>query len=191
MSKLTLSTYADIEVFLNPFHSKIMRVMKKRHEPMTVKEIADAMGEVPAKVHYHVKKLEAIGVLYIKNTKQVNGITAKFYDFTTDSVALSVSDSDKHSDLLRSLVMKEYGHYFDEAKQKYFDLISVVDDESDQNNDVFIHATDSLTIEPKRLEKFYEEINTVIKKYKYTGEDALDYSLFFSLIKNIEKKPEN
>jgi predicted ArsR family transcriptional regulator len=189
MSKLVLSKYADIEVFVDPFHSKIMRVMKKQREPMTVKEIADAMGEVPAKIHYHVKKLEAIGVLYIKYTKQVNGITAKFYDFTTDTVALSVNDKDDHADMLRSLMMNEYGHYFDEAKQKYFDLLSVVDDNNEQNNDVYISSNDSILVAPDQLEEFYEELKTVINKYKYAGEDALNYSLFFSLVKNIDHKP--
>jgi hypothetical protein len=190
MSKLVLSTYADINVFVNPFHTRIMRLMKKKHEAMTVKEIADAMREVPAKIYYHVKKLEAIGVLYIKYTKQVNGITAKYYDFAADTFAFSVSDKDPQADLVRSLMMREYGQYFDEAKQKYFDLLSTVNDDSDENNDVFMNTNDSYTIAPGQLEAFYEELKSVIDKYKYTGEDGLNYSLFFAFIKNIDNKSE-
>ena len=146
------------------------------------------MGEVPAKIHYHVKKLEAIGVLYIKYTKQVNGITAKYYDFTTDTVSISVSDKDAQADMLRSMVMQEYGQYFDDAKQKYFDLLSIVDDDSDENNDVFIKTSDTYTIAPGQIDAFYDELCSVINKYKYTGEDALNYSLFFSFVRIIDNK---
>ncbi len=42
------------------------------------------MGEVPAKVHYHVKKLESAGILKLQHTKEINGIVAKFYQPTVD-----------------------------------------------------------------------------------------------------------
>ena len=50
----------------------------------------------------------------------INGIVAKYYDFTTDSIALSVSD--KESADLAPLLVKTYGGYYDEAKQRFFDL---------------------------------------------------------------------
>ncbi len=43
------------------------------------------MGEVPAKVHYHVKKLESAGILKLQHTKEINGIVAKFYQPTARS----------------------------------------------------------------------------------------------------------
>lgn len=39
-------------------------------EPLTVKQLADRLGEVPSKVHYHVKELERIGVLGIVDKKK-------------------------------------------------------------------------------------------------------------------------
>lgn len=54
-------------------------------EPATVKQIADEMGEVPAKVYYHVKKMEKIGILELVYTKEINGIIAKYYNPTAES----------------------------------------------------------------------------------------------------------
>lgn len=52
------------------------------NKPSTVKQIADEMGDVPAKVHYHVKKLEMAGILRLNHTKEINGIIAKYYEPT-------------------------------------------------------------------------------------------------------------
>ena len=187
MSRLTLSKYKDIEVFLEPYHAKIMRLMKERHEPMTVKEIADAMNEVPAKAYYHVKKLEAIGVLYIKYTKQINGIIAKYYDFTTDTVALAVSDEGEDADSLKSLVMKEYGQYFDNAKQKFFDLYSVSDreDNLNKNNDVYINVKESFSVDPKMMDDFFDDFKNLLEKYRCEESEAINYNLFLAIVKNV------
>jgi predicted transcriptional regulator len=187
MSKLTLSKYKDIEVFLEPFHSKIMRLMKDLNEPMTVTEIADAMKLMPAKVYYHVKKLEAIGVLYVKYTKQINGIVAKYYDFTTDTVALEVPDDGEDNDSVKSLVMKEYGHYFDEAKQKFFDLYSDTDSNGTKNdNNVYINVKDSFTIDPKKFDDFFNGFKELLEKYEYKGKEAVSYNLFLAIMKNVK-----
>lgn len=163
-----------------------MRVIKEKHQPMTVKEIADAMGEVPAKVYYHVKKLEGIGVLYIKYTKLINGIVAKYYDFTTDTVALSVPDNDEKSNLLRSRMMKQYGACFDEAKQKFYDLISYEMNDNSLNDNVYIYIKNSVQVDPKELDHFMDDISKLVEKYRCDNENATSYNLFLSVIKNTD-----
>lgn len=187
ISRLLLNKNKDIEVFLDPYHTKIMHVMKDRNLPMTVKEIADAMGEVPAKVYYHVKKLEGIGVLSVKYTKLINGIVAKYYDFTTDTVALSVPDKDQKSNLLRSRMMKKYGACFDEAKQKFYDLISYEMNDNKLDEKVYICAKNSAQVDPKELDQFMEDFGKLVEKYRCDGGNAKSYNLFLSVIKNTDK----
>lgn len=162
--------------------------MKDRKLPMTVKEIADAMGEVPAKVYYHVKKLEGIGVLYIKYTKLINGIVAKYYDFTTDTVALSVPDNDEKSNLLRSRMMKKYGSCFDEAKQKFYDLITYEMNDSSLNDNVYIYTKNSVAVNPKELDHFMDDFSKLVEKYRCDDDNATSYNLFVSVIKNADGK---
>jgi hypothetical protein len=38
------------------------------------------MKETPAKVYYHVKKMEAAGIVALVHTKEINGIVAKYYE---------------------------------------------------------------------------------------------------------------
>lgn len=181
MSKLELKKTEDIEVFLDPFRSKIMRVMRDRHEPMTVKQIADVIGEVPAKVHYHVKKLESIGVLAIKYTREINGIIAKYYDFTTDTVALCVSSENNRSEIW-SRVAVEYGRYYDEAKQNFLNLYNVKGSDLD-DNDVYLCVKDDIPVDPAKIENLMDEIKALFEKYRYTEKDAVHYSAFLSFIK--------
>ena len=49
----------------------IMKQYYKLGKPATVKQIADEMNEVPAKVHYHVKKLESVGILKLKQDSPI------------------------------------------------------------------------------------------------------------------------
>lgn len=160
-----------------------MRVMKDEDRPMTVKEIADTLGEVPAKVHYHVKKLESIGVLYIKQTRVINGIVAKYYDFTADTITLSVHSDAENADL-SSLLVKTYGAYFDEAKQHFFDLYNIRQDSPILNdNNVFFYVKNTIPLDPDKFEELSDELRALMEKYRCNDEKrAADYSAFFSVI---------
>ncbi len=74
-----LTTLEEIKSFSDPYRIIILKHYFRLKRPCTVKQIADEMGEVPAKVHYHVKKLEASGILCLNHTKEINGILAKYY----------------------------------------------------------------------------------------------------------------
>jgi len=75
----------EIKAFSDPYRMVIMKNYYTLARPATVKQIADEMHEVPAKVHYHVKKLESAGILKLKHTKEINGIVAKFYEPTAQT----------------------------------------------------------------------------------------------------------
>lgn len=76
---MLLTELSAIKAYSDPYKIKILQTYYKLNQPATVKQIADYMGEVPAKVHYHVKKLEAVGILKLMHTREINGITAKYY----------------------------------------------------------------------------------------------------------------
>lgn len=80
-----LSSLEEIKVISDPFRLKILFLFGEDHTPLTVKQIAVKMEEVPAKVHYHVKELERIGVLEIVETKEKSGIIEKYYLTTAEN----------------------------------------------------------------------------------------------------------
>lgn len=79
LKEKVLSSLEEIKTISDPFRLKILFLFDEDNTPMTVKQMADKLEEVPSKVHYHVKELEKIGVLEIVKTKEKSGIVEKFY----------------------------------------------------------------------------------------------------------------
>jgi DNA-binding transcriptional ArsR family regulator len=50
-----------------------------QNKPMTVTQLGDELGEAPAKVHYHVRELEKVGLLHLVETREKGGILEKYY----------------------------------------------------------------------------------------------------------------
>lgn len=48
-------------------------------QPMTVTQVAEALGQAPAKVHYHMRELERVGVVRLVATREKGGILEKYY----------------------------------------------------------------------------------------------------------------
>lgn len=191
MDRLILERAEDIEIYIHPYRTKIMRVMHETGRPMTVKEIADAMGQSPARIHYHVKKLESIGVLYIEHTQLVNGITAKYYDFTHESVGLKVNPKDEKSEELNSRLMWEYGSEFDRVKQGYYDLYTERESAGGmEERGVYFKLEEAYPLDPEKLDAFYHALKKVLKQYKYEGKGAVPHWLFFTAFPNVKKQKE-
>ena len=194
--KLVLDTAEAIEIFIHPFHAKIMETLRIYDEPMTVKEIADALGQTPARIHYHVKKLLSIGVLRLDHTRTVNGIVAKYYALTPASVALKVpeDDPDKKEDL-ESRIQWEYGALFDRVKQGYYDLFSQKDIGVSAPHEVVITSKEAVFLDPDDLEAIGDEFSKILERYQRKGENAVPHRIFLSMFPNVrfkndKEKPE-
>lgn len=48
-------------------------------EPLTVTQLGAALGESPAKLHYHVRELEHLGLIKLVETREKGGILEKYY----------------------------------------------------------------------------------------------------------------
>lgn len=97
-----IKTDEEIKIFSDPYRMKIINAYIKAGEPLTVKGVADIMGEVPAKVHYHVKKLIAIDILRLDHTEVINGITAKYYALTTETFRVAYQNTSNQRALFDS-----------------------------------------------------------------------------------------
>ncbi len=82
-------------------------------QPMTVTQLGDLLGMAPAKIHYHVRELEKVGLLQLVETREKSGILEKYYqpiarDF---SVSYDLFMSAPSDDSLAAT-----GAYIDEVK---------------------------------------------------------------------------
>ncbi len=89
----SIKTVEEFKIFADPFRMKIIDIYNEHNKPMTVKMVADILGEVPAKVHYHVKKLLSINILIFDHIEIINGINAKYYILKDQAFRLDVENN--------------------------------------------------------------------------------------------------
>ncbi len=85
---------------------RIIDVLVK--QPMTVTQLGEMLGEAPAKMHYHVRELEKVGLLKLVETREKGGILEKYYqpvarELSVDRALLS-APSDESTAMLRTLL---------------------------------------------------------------------------------------
>ena len=77
-------------------------------QPMTVTQLGEMLGEAPAKMHYHVRELERVGLLKLVETREKGGILEKYYQPVARELsvnkALLSAPSDESSAMLRMLL---------------------------------------------------------------------------------------
>ncbi|TNF09349.1 MAG: hypothetical protein EP317_00965 [Bacillota bacterium] len=88
-----ISTMEELKIVSDPLRLQIISVYREQGKPLTVKGCSDILGEVPAKIHYHVQKLLSIHILELDHIEIVNGINAKFYKLVNKGLKLELEDS--------------------------------------------------------------------------------------------------
>lgn len=94
MEKIILSTKKELEIYINPMRQQLLGILEKSKEPMTPKMLADKMNISASSVQHHIGKLLSLGVLELHHTKQINGITARFYKPTYVVVQIGLEKDD-------------------------------------------------------------------------------------------------
>lgn len=176
---IELKTLEEIRIYSDPYRIQILNAFNKFGRPATVKEIADTMGQVPAKVHYHVKKLESIGLLTLVDTKLINGITAKYYKAYEGSVQIKKSGIDETiHQVFQSETTKLLSNLYDENKKRFL--------EANQQKEPSGRITNT---ELQLTREEFDELNQLILDFcnaherKDRTEDQDIYELFFTITK--------
>ncbi len=74
-----------IKAVANSTRMKILSALQKQKKPVTIKEIGNLLGIDPTKLHYHFKILDKALLIKVVETKEINGITEKYYLILDDS----------------------------------------------------------------------------------------------------------
>ncbi|WP_440118938.1 ArsR/SmtB family transcription factor [Paenibacillus sp. QZ-Y1] len=186
MQQKVLSTIEEIKVYSDPYRIQIMNMFNTQGRPSTVKEVADQMGEVPAKVHYHVKKLEKIGLLTIVSTREINGIIAKYYEPFKGEIQLRNEDEENSplKQVFRSETLKLLNEMFEQSRKRFMN-------QAEKGDHMFISDM-TLYASREEVELLYDNITKLCEPYltkdKQKGGQEV-YQLFTALSKQEENKP--
>lgn len=172
-----LKTIEEIRIFSDPYRMKILNQFYKATEPRTIKEIADQLGEVPAKVYYHARKLESIGLLQLMETRLINGITAKYYKAFEGSVQVRRDDVDESiKTVFASEAQKLVARLFDDSKQKYLDH-----QQSDKKRIGTVTNSD-LYLTKEEADAFLKQLDEFIRQHGKPASPGREaHHFFFSL----------
>lgn len=162
-----LKTLEEIKAFSDPYRLQILFTLKKLEKPSTVKQIADKMGETPAKVHYHVKKLEKFDILKLSHTEEINGIIAKYYDFTSESITIDSKQSDPAiTKLVINETQKAIASIYDESKKVVLKELQNIEDNANGNVNFF--RSSNVLLSQERAKELNNYINEFFDKYGYS-----------------------
>ena len=163
---VNLVTVEQIKAYSDPYRLRILTFLRNRREASTVKEIADYLGEVPAKVHYHIKKLEKVGIVEIVRTKEVKEIVAKYYYLTAENFQIEGEDiKNQTRKIYKSQILNIVNEYYDKSKEKSIDTLMKKVNLNSKNNAISIISRD-MNIDEDLFKQFDIELRELVKKYE-------------------------
>ncbi|WP_102399571.1 ArsR/SmtB family transcription factor [Haloimpatiens massiliensis] len=184
----TLTTMEEIKAISDPYRYRILKCFSDIKNPATVKQVADTLGEVPAKVYYHVKKLEKVGILRLSHTEEINGIIAKYYELVADS--FDIKSTKEVEEPIKKLMLSEsqkiIAEVFDNAKAEFLNQIDKYSNVTTKGEGDVRAA--SIYCSDDELLEFNNYINKFIDKHQKAGEDKeiKKYNVFFNLYRTVD-----
>lgn len=188
MKGIELTTLEEIKVYCDPYRLQIIKTFHRFGRPATVKEIADQMGEVPAKIHYHVKKLEKIGIVTLLYTKEIRGIVAKYYEAYDGEVSIINQHAEPSiKKLMFSHTEKVFDELFEQNKNKFIAAASEPEDSLTWLRSKTLYMT------PEEMEQIRQTLYEIGKKYEKPreAEHLEEFQLFIAFSKQGNDNPKN
>jgi len=204
IEKLILRSREEIKIMTDPYRVEIINIMKNHVLPMTVKEIAEKMGDPHGKVYYHIKKFEKIDAVVIHHTKNIKGITAKYYALNFKELIFSPSasgDPELSADFAINQSLNMVASFYDSSKKDflnfYKNLLTEANrkdlspkekeelDKKDDPNKYGILENSVLHFTAEEYENFIQDLKSLISKYD-NNDTTKPYkkNLFFTLYSN-------
>lgn len=165
-----LKTIKEVRVFNDPYRKEILKTLSLLSRPATAKEVAVEMNESPSKINYHMGILLKYGFIDLHHTKNINGITAKYYNLAMDVVKVHM-DNPKNKDKALSAVQEMISSTFDNERDNYIKHLDkyIKDEEGNERED--------------HPEEYFDFINT-----KKIYMNAQEYQEFTAFMKNLSDK---
>ncbi len=182
-----LQTEEEIKIFADPYRNRIVKAFSESPVPLTVTQVADIMEEVPANVHYHLKKLLKINVLELDHIEIIKGINAKYYRLTHDHYRLSTpvkpkteTAAEKQMKRIKDLIYSEIDEFRDEIQYlPNFDPNSDVPKGYFGKRDIYLSEED--------FSKLTEYVNNFMAEKMIKDDSKRKYSVLLGLFIKDEK----
>ena len=156
-----LTTIEQLRGIADPLRIRILETLITRS--LTVTQLGRQLGESPAKLHYHVRELERLGMVRLVATREKEGILEKYYRAVAH-------DFVGPSDLLQSVPRDEFVASVSDAvnrqTQGFLRAIKQAVKQSADMPELFLLAGSSLWLKPEELRPLIDQIQALLDPYK-------------------------
>ncbi|MGB8347128.1 MAG: helix-turn-helix domain-containing protein [Ktedonobacteraceae bacterium] len=130
--------------------------------PMTVTQLGNALGLAPAKIHYHVRELEKVGLLELVEKREKGGVLEKYYqpiarDFSVSKDLFMTAPPD---DSLAAM-----GAYIDQIKDGFQSALRAALERKDEHTPLTLGGW-RLYVTSEEHKQIFDKILALAKQYE-------------------------
>ncbi|HEY8530698.1 MAG TPA: helix-turn-helix domain-containing protein [Limnochorda sp.] len=115
---LEVTSLSQLRLLAHPVRVRVMRLFSGERVALSVKQIAERLGEPHSKVHYHVRRLVEGGFLEPAGEQVVNGIVERFY--TLGALAINIGPAVRQLPGYQGLLQQVADSIFEEGIQRVY-----------------------------------------------------------------------
>ncbi|SDM38325.1 winged helix-turn-helix domain-containing protein [Allokutzneria albata] len=166
-----LEEIEQAEALLKPQRVEVLRQLA---EPRSCTEIAEALGQTPQRVYYHVKRLVEAGLVAQVGSRRVRGITEGHYQATARSYWLSPRLVGR----IGSRAARDelgLGHLLDLMEEVQADVAALDPDRERPS----IGVSGEIRVPAERRQEFFEDLKTTLQELfaRYGGAEGEAFKL--------------
>jgi DNA-binding transcriptional ArsR family regulator len=155
-----LETIEQMRAIADELRQRIIRELLA--EPRTVTQVAEVLGLAPAKVHYHVRELERVGLVKLVFTREKGGILEKYFQPVARSLFVE-------EDLLQQTRPEEYieltSHILGDVRRSFIDALARTVQQP-QDDDFMTLRLSHLWVTPDEFTEFKRELEALERRYQ-------------------------
>jgi DNA-binding transcriptional ArsR family regulator len=170
-----IETVEQLRAISDALRIRIMNVLEK--QPMTATQVGEELDMPAAKVHYHVRELEKVGLLELVETREKGGILEKYYQPIAHDIRINktllFSKTDETQAAFRELLDQISNGYLRAVRQ------ALANDDPDIHHGLGIHL-EHLYLTDDELRNLSVQINELIQPFSKRRNIDGEYEVVFS-----------
>jgi len=184
--ELIITDLETLKVISDPLRRRIMELTLI--EPLTTKQIAEALDSTPSKIYYHVRLLEKHGLIKVAETRLISNMVENLYRTAAESIRvdprLLLSSTSESTQTFDKFIVD----LFDEAKAQarrsiQAGLIRLDKKEGERpklENAHFSHTM--IKIRPEKVSAFRKRLREFLEEFDALDEPKASDGEFYRLI---------
>jgi DNA-binding transcriptional ArsR family regulator len=171
-----ISSLETLKVISDPTRLHILETLAEA--PMTVKQVARALGTPPTKLYYHINVLEEHGLIVVTGSRVVSGIIEKqyrtrAYNVKIDKALLKIGGGDETNESLDALLTVIFDSSRDDVREgiKNGTIRLTQDSDDPERNSILMRSVAVLT--PEQFSDFYTRFRELFAEMGKVADEHL------------------